>query len=149
MNAPDLLALRKTLRARLRGATGYPDDSRIQWENRAFTPPSPNATDPLWIREALSPGPTHLTSLGYLETIGIYWMFVHGPAGRGTEKVEELANQIEAAFSPKSAITGMRLHLYRTERQPGRLDRAGGASADGLWFTVPVLVYWRLFTAVE
>lgn len=148
MSAPDFDALRLLLRARLRSCAAYAEvmsgeTEYVQFENFQFQPPSP-ASNQLWLREAMTTGDTVLASSGRTKTLGIYWIYVHGPVGEGTRDVDRLVKGIMEAFPPNVSENGV--HLYRTTPQAGRLDRVD--HNDSLWYVVPVLVYWRLFTDV-
>lgn len=142
----DFGLLRKAFRARLRAIPDFPGDKKVQWENIALTPPSDGS---LWLRENLVAGSERLTSTRFVECLGLYYIYVNGPAGRGTQEVHDLAKQIVDAFPPGTSIPDLGAHLYRTERLAARLDgpRADG-TADPTWFSVPVIVYWRLHAAV-
>ena len=138
----DLMALRLALRERLRAIPSYPGDEKVAWENEMFTPPA----EGMYLRESLATGEERLASSGMTMTLGIYWIFVHAPIGRGIEDPEALSKEIAEAFPIVGAAPSPGLHLYRTTRQPGRVE--GLAGNEGLWYTIPVLVYWRLFTAL-
>lgn len=137
----DLHALRVNLRTRLSGMSEFPGDDHIAAENRPFKTPE---DDSLWLRENLVYGDEILTSSRMTMMVGIYWLFVNSPAGKGTEDAEDLSKKVAEAFPIIGAAPSPGLQFYRVTRQPGRLD----ASGQGVWFTIPVLVYFRLFTAV-
>ena len=140
----DFEPLRLALRAILRTATGYPGDDKVQWENRPFDPAT--AAGGLWLRENLVTGSERKTSTGFQECLGLYYIFVSGPAGRGTEPVVALAKAIADVFPPTTHLSGLRTHLYRTERQAARSEGQGqSGTTDPIWYCVPVIVYWRLF----
>lgn len=145
--AADLHDLRLRLRERLAAMTNFPGASKVAAENRPFVPPTDGT---LWLREALAHGEERLTSTRMTMLLGIYWVYVHGPAGKGTEAVEDLSKNVAEAFPMIGSAPSPGLHFYRVSRQEGRQERFSvqSGAGEGVWYTIPVLVYFRLFTAV-
>lgn len=150
MSSPDYEALRVALRTRLATANGYPGHSKVQWENVPFNPPASDGSGGLWLREHMVPGSESVTSSGMVTGLGLYYVYVNGPAGQGSKPVQDLARAVLAVFSPATSLASPPTHIYRSERLPARLDGTGvSGQAQAVWYSVPVVVYWRTFHAFQ
>ncbi len=136
--------VRKTLRARAAGATGYPVATLIKWENRDFTPPDPKSKS-IWMRETLHVTSERKTATGRVTTLGQIRYDIFVGKGQGTGGAEDLAKAIADRFEPAQSLagTGVVVQMYRTERQSGRGDPEPGA-----WYMIPVVIWWRSFAEV-
>lgn len=140
----DLTEVRKVLRTEAANATGYPANSLIAWENRAFTPPDAKSGT-VWLRETLLVTEERKTATGRVTTLGQMRYDVFIGLGQGTGGAEDLAKAIADRFEPAKNLSGggVGVQLYRTERRSGQSD-----PPPGVWFMIPVVIFWRSFADV-
>lgn len=136
--------LRVALRTQLQTVVGYPGNSLVQWENVPFVPPTPASG--LWLREHLVPGSERVSASRQQEILGLYYIYVNGPTGQGTKPVQDLAKAVCDVFAPTTSLVSPPTHIYRCERLEPRLDGSGiTGQAQAVWYSLPVVVYWRSF----
>jgi hypothetical protein len=143
MAVADIRVLRQVMRERLLTVTGV-TAPMIAPENVKFLPPDHPLPGSVatWIRETVFLLQERHVATQRLEARGRAQFDVMVEAGRGTEIAEDLAKLIANAFEPGQVIVsqGIRVILERTERFTGRTDA-------GIWWVLPVSIFWRYFTA--
>lgn len=122
------------------------DRDRVAYENRTYDPPAPEARE-LWLREQLLVASERRTSSNNVESLGQYRVDVFTPEGMGTQDAEQLSQDIAEQLRAGTSLTDgdTTCHVYRTERLSGRAD----PGPNPLWYQLPVVVYWRAFTATS
>lgn len=124
-----------------------PDGSKIP-------EPGSGSDDPaMWIREttlidgderkAGIGGPSLILSAGETR----YDVFVE--KGRGTKEAHRVAKIIAEGFEGGSLTdsqSALEIRLERSTRLPGRNDADAGGPAGSVWYFVPVVITWRVYT---
>lgn len=138
--------VRQAIRDRLVSAVNETlDVSKIAWENRAFDPPNPSPADttakPYWIRETFQVASESLPDSQLHHVVGRTVFDVFYPQGKGTEVVEDVCQEIAAAFESKASVSnqGVIVGIDKVVREPG-------LEADDVWWMASVSIYWRTFS---
>lgn len=148
MTALDTRKVRELFRARWRAVvTTAPPDDRVQYENRRFDVPSPEAagTAALWLREWLVVQSSVRNATGSLQHNGTYQLDVFYPANRGTEAIEDIAKLLLEAFEPALSLTdGANTSLVVEVAMQSSITRGVGDLHQ--WAFMPVQFDWRSHT---
>ncbi len=138
--AIDHRKVREIMRKQLIAATpNLPPSSRRAWENRKFTPPSPDSKL-TWIREHYMIVDEHLPAWNLLESNVIIQYDVVAATGRGTEACDDIAKEIREAFKPATNLTGksdITVIIDRSEMSP--------PLSDEVWYFIPVRINIRTY----
>lgn len=142
MSMLDTTALVLLFRARLDTLSSIPDAAHRAWENREFEPD----LDQEWLRETLIISDEEKSSTGLIESDGQIRYDVLAPIGSGTEDARAIAKIIAEGFEPGQSLQSgdLRVSLEKTQRLPGR--EAFQDDGKSLWYMIPVVVFWRVFT---
>lgn len=140
--AIDLDALLEAFRTRFTTVAGAPDTAHRASENVEH---SPKVNEP-WYRETLLPDDEDLSSIATLENTGELRYDFFYPIGTGVTAVRSVTKLVVEAFAAGQALQNGSLHisLEHTRRLNGRIDTEAGVN---IWYHVPVVIYWRAFTA--
>jgi hypothetical protein len=148
VTALNVRKVRELFRARWRAAVPTaPPDERVQYENRRFDVPSPEAagTEALWLREWLTVHASVRNATGSIQHNGTYQLDVFFPANRGTEAIEDLAKLLLEAFEPALGLTdGASTTLLVEEAVQSSITRGVGDLHQ--WAFLPVQFDWRSHT---
>lgn len=141
MSLFDDASLRSALRTRLEGLPGIP--SVLAYENEEETPP----VDALWIEERLNITREGPEASGTNEAFGEWRLVVNGPKGAGNAAVAALAKQVAERFEAPMHLSsgGQDVILELTRRLGGFIDESQ-RRGTALWYSVPVVIDWRVFT---
>jgi hypothetical protein len=140
--AIDLDALLEAFRTRLATVAGAPNVAHRASENVEYSP----VVDEPWYRETLLPDDEDLSSIATLENTGELRYDFFYPIGSGVTTARAVPKLVVEAFAAGQALQngGLHISLEHTRRHNGRIDSEAGVN---IWYHVPVVIYWRAFTA--
>ncbi len=140
--AIDHRQVREIMRKRLIAAVpNLPPSSRRAWENRKFTPPSPDSKL-TWVREHYIIVNEHLPATNLIESNVIVQYDVVAATGRGTEACDDIGKEIREAFKPATSLTGksdITIVIDRSEPSP--------PLSDEVWYFIPIKINIRIYVA--